>query len=72
MHVQGIDHKLRREAWKYLLNYLPFGASDYDRMRLRDHKEGEYWKMKSQWQSFTEEQEARFSRWRQNKELISE
>ncbi len=32
---QGIEEKLRKEAWKYLLGYMPFGDTDIERMDLR-------------------------------------
>ena len=41
-------------------------------MEIRRNKEKEYWAMKQQWQSFTQEQENRFTKWREAKVLISE
>ena len=41
-------------------------------MEIRRNKEKEYWAMKQQWQSFTPEQENRFTKWREAKVLISE
>ena len=70
--VQCLDPELRREAWKYLLNYFPFEVTDIERMELRDKKEREYWKMKQQWQTISEAQEKRFSKWRDSRDLISE
>lgn len=70
--MQGIELTLRKEAWKYLLNYYPFGMSDLERMEHRRDKEAEYWNMKSQWKAFSAAQEKRFSSWREHKTLISE
>ncbi len=33
--TQGIEEKLRKEAWKYLLGYMQFGDTDIERMELR-------------------------------------
>lgn len=62
---------MRKEAWKYLLGFFPFGMTDIERMELREKKESEYWTMKNQWQSFTQDQERRFAKWRELKHLIS-
>lgn len=62
---------MRKEAWKYLLGFFPFDLTDIERMELRDQRESEYWSMKNQWQSFTPDQERRFSKWRELKHLIS-
>ena len=62
---------MRKEAWKYLLGFFPFELTDIERMELREKKESEYWTMKNQWQLFTEDQEKRFSKWRELKHLIS-
>ena len=70
--TQGLDNKLRKEVWRYLLNYFPFDMTDIERMEMRRRKEREYWTMKKQWQSFTEDQENRFTKWREAKQLISE
>ena len=32
---QGMEPSLRKEAWRYLLNYFPFDSSDIDRMELQ-------------------------------------
>jgi hypothetical protein len=67
----GIQPSVRKEAWRYLLNYFPFGATDIERMELQERREKEYWQMKSQWQSFTADQETRFFKWKESKNLIS-
>ena len=91
-NTQGIEPSVRKEAWRYLLNYFPFNSTDIERMELKEvhiaislththslslilskqQREKEYWQMKNQWQSFTEAQEKRFSKWREAKTLISE
>ncbi|XP_064396833.1 TBC1 domain family member 15-like [Halichondria panicea] len=67
----GIEEKLRKEAWKYLLGYMPFGDTDIERMDLRVTREEDYWRMKRQWEAFTPDQESRFSKWRETKRLIN-
>ena len=70
---QGLaNNKVRREIWRYLLNYYPFDVTEIERMEIRRNKEKEYWTMKQQWQSFTQEQENRFTKWREAKVIISE
>ena len=46
--------------------------SDLERMEQRVEKEREYWVMNGQWQAFTAEQEKRFTKWREVKNLIGE
>ena len=46
--------------------------TEIERMEIRRNKEKEYWTMKQQWQSFTQEQENRFTKWREAKVIISE
>lgn len=46
--------------------------TEIERMEIRRNKEKEYWTMKHQWQSFTQEQENRFTKWREAKVIISE
>ena len=71
--LQGLaNNNVRREIWRYLLNYYPFNVTEIERMEIRRNKEKEYWAMKQQWQSFTAEQENRFTKWREAKVLISE
>ena len=70
-NVQGLKPEVRKEAWKYLLGFYPYDLTDIERMELRESKEKEYWTMKNQWQAFTEDQEKRFTKWREVKHLIS-
>ena len=63
---------MRKEVWKFLLGYLPFNATEEERMGVRKEREGLYYVVKAQWMSFLPEQEAQFSRWSNLKHLISE
>ncbi|CAB3359593.1 Hypothetical predicted protein [Cloeon dipterum] len=67
----GIDHALRYDVWKYLLNYLPFRLNHTEAAELRRMKIKEYQTLCQQWQSFTPGQEERFSLFRDRKSLIS-
>lgn len=50
---------------------MPFDLTDIERMELRETKEKDYWRMKAQWEAFTQDQEKRFTKWRELKHLIS-
>lgn len=67
---QGVDHSVRKEVWKYLLDYYPWNMSDSERKVLRDQKAEEYYRMKSQWKSMTPLQESRFIDFHERKSLI--
>lgn len=38
----GLSPEVRREAWKFLLHYLPFGSSSQQREEIRNDKKREY------------------------------
>ncbi|XP_065355514.1 TBC1 domain family member 15 [Calliphora vicina] len=63
----GIEHKLRAEVWKYLLNYYQWNDSEVERIARRKQKSMEYYSMKAQWLSMTTIQEANFSGYRDRK-----
>lgn len=63
----GIDERLRREVWKYLLNYFDWNASAEQRIHHRNQKGKEYYQMKLQWLSMSEMQEKNFADYRDRK-----
>lgn len=38
----GLSPEVRRESWKFLLHYFPFGSTIQQREQLRNEKEKEY------------------------------
>ncbi|XP_008410113.1 TBC1 domain family member 15 isoform X2 [Poecilia reticulata] len=68
--TRGLCHAVRREAWKFLLGYYPWTSTLEERKSLQKAKTDEYFRMKLQWKSISEEQERRNSRLRDYKSLI--
>lgn len=66
----GLCHALRKEAWKFLLGYFPWDSTREERAQLQKRKADEYFRMKLQWKSVSEEQEQRNSRLRDYRSLI--
>uniref|UniRef100_A0A669DVJ3 TBC1 domain family member 15 n=1 Tax=Oreochromis niloticus TaxID=8128 RepID=A0A669DVJ3_ORENI len=66
----GLCHALRKEAWKFLLGYYPWESTHEERKTLQREKTDEYFRMKLQWKSVSEEQERRNSRLRDYRSLI--
>uniref|UniRef100_H2YWA9 TBC1 domain family member 15 n=1 Tax=Ciona savignyi TaxID=51511 RepID=H2YWA9_CIOSA len=66
----GIKPSLRKEVWKYLLNYYQWGHTAAEMKVHKQQKEDDYYRMKMQWKSITADQETRFSVIRDNKCLI--
>ncbi|XP_037539232.1 TBC1 domain family member 15 [Nematolebias whitei] len=66
----GLCHATRKEAWKFLLGYFPWSSTLEDRKSLQRAKTDEYFRMKLQWKSVSEEQERRNSRLRDYRSLI--
>ncbi|XP_070763494.1 TBC1 domain family member 15 isoform X2 [Enoplosus armatus] len=66
----GLCHAVRKEAWKFLLGYFPWDSSLEERKVLQRAKTDEYFRMKLQWKSVSEEQERRNSRLRDYRSLI--
>lgn len=63
----GIEHKLRSEVWKFLLNYYQWNDTEVERIARRKQKSNEYYRMKAQWLSMTTIQETNFSGYRDRK-----
>ncbi|XP_045894572.1 TBC1 domain family member 15 isoform X1 [Micropterus dolomieu] len=66
----GLCHAVRKEAWKFLLGYFPWASTMEERKALQRAKTDEYFRMKLQWKSVSEEQERRNSRLRDYRSLI--
>ncbi|XP_076027103.1 TBC1 domain family member 15 isoform X1 [Genypterus blacodes] len=66
----GLCHVVRKEAWKFLLGYFPWDSTLEERKNLQRDKTDEYFRMKLQWKSVSEEQERRNSRLRDYRSLI--
>ncbi|XP_058430579.1 TBC1 domain family member 15 isoform X8 [Marmota monax] len=66
----GLSHSLRKQAWKFLLGYFPWESTKDERTQLQKQKTDEYFRMKLQWKSVSEEQEKRNSRLRDYRSLI--
>ncbi|RXN18288.1 TBC1 domain family member 15 [Labeo rohita] len=66
----GLCHAVRKEAWKFLLGYFPWNSTHEERKLLQKRKTDEYFRMKLQWKSVSEEQERRNSRLRDYRSLI--
>ncbi|KAJ3600929.1 hypothetical protein NHX12_031902 [Muraenolepis orangiensis] len=57
----GIIPPLRKEAWKFLLGFYPWNSTTKEREVILRTKTDEYFRMKVQWKSVSEEQEMRNS-----------
>ncbi|EMP40459.1 TBC1 domain family member 15 [Chelonia mydas] len=68
--TRGLCHALRKEVWKFLLGYFPWHSTREERTNLQKRKTDEYFRMKLQWKSVSDEQEKRNSRLRDYKSLI--
>ncbi|KAM5289286.1 TBC1 domain family member 15 isoform 7-T7 [Ctenodactylus gundi] len=66
----GLSHSLRKQAWKFLLGYFSWNSTKEERTQLQKQKTDEYFRMKLQWKSVSEEQEKRNSRLRDYRSLI--
>ncbi|KAI3920376.1 hypothetical protein MKX01_000715 [Papaver californicum] len=66
----GVEHRLRKEAWKFLLGYYGYDSTFAEREYLASVKKEEYETMKRQWQSITPAQAKRFTKFRERKGLI--
>ncbi|KAJ4708222.1 RabGAP/TBC domain-containing protein [Melia azedarach] len=66
----GVEHKLRREVWAFLLGYHAYDSTYAEREYHRSIKKSEYETIKNQWQSISSEQARRFTKFRERKGLI--
>ncbi|XP_044749210.1 TBC1 domain family member 15 [Coccinella septempunctata] len=66
----GITPSLRKEVWKYLLDYYPWNCSKAERQKLISQKNDDYFSMKLQWKTMTKTQEDNFTDYRERKSQI--
>ncbi|XP_013888909.1 TBC1 domain family member 17 [Austrofundulus limnaeus] len=66
----GIVPSLRKEVWKFLLGFYPWNSTAKERESILQDKTNEYFRMKVQWKSVSEEQEMRNSLLRGYRNLI--
>ncbi|KAL2101358.1 hypothetical protein ACEWY4_003119 [Coilia grayii] len=66
----GIVPSLRKEVWKFLLGFYPWSSTFKEREDIVRVKTDEYFRMKVQWKSVSEEQEMRNSLLRGYRSLI--
>ncbi|GBP79556.1 TBC1 domain family member 15 [Eumeta japonica] len=66
----GVAHSIRNIVWKYLLQYYKWDMTSSEIKAYQKKKTEEYYSMKLQWRSITEDQESRFSEYRDRKSLV--
>ncbi|XP_031718027.1 TBC1 domain family member 17 isoform X2 [Anarrhichthys ocellatus] len=66
----GVTPSLRKEVWKFLLGFYPWNSTVKEREDILRFKTDEYFRMKVQWKSVSEEQEMRNSLLRGYRSLI--
>lgn len=66
----GMMHVLRSDVWKYLLNYYSFDSTSKSRLGVKKKKTDDYFRMKLQWKTISDEQEKRFSDLRDRRSLV--
>jgi len=66
----GLDHNIRCEVWKFLLGYYDFQTTAKERDSVRKTKCNEYFRMKLQWNSISNDQENRFGAFRERKTQV--
>lgn len=66
----GIDPSIRNEIWKFLLGYYKWNSTYKSRMEQRKQKVDDYFRMKLQWKSISDDQQLRFTELRDRKSLI--
>jgi len=65
------SNALRRDVWKFLLNYFPWTSTRDERTELIKQRKSEYLAMKLQWQSVSEQQKQRNASFRDRESLIA-
>jgi hypothetical protein len=66
----GVDWSLRKILWKYMLGYYKWDKTDEENKAARKGLSDSYYRMKLQWMSMTDDQEKRFTDFRDRKALI--
>uniref|UniRef100_A0A914WEE1 Rab-GAP TBC domain-containing protein n=1 Tax=Plectus sambesii TaxID=2011161 RepID=A0A914WEE1_9BILA len=66
----GLTPGLRCDAWKFLLKYYDWNSTNEERVEVRKKRVDDYFRMKLQWKSISEDQEGRFGEFRDRKALV--
>jgi hypothetical protein len=66
----GVEHELRKELWKYLLNYYEWDSTVKSRTDKRKQRVDDYFRMKLQWKTISDEQKLKFSTMKERENLI--
>jgi len=66
----GVDDNIKSEVWKYLLGYYKWHQPSEVRETNRKARVEEYFRMKLQWKSMSEEQQNKFAAFRERKTQI--
>jgi len=66
----GMDENIRSEVWKFLLNYHKWHHTHEVRETNKKARVEEYFRMKLQWKSLSDDQENRFTAFRERKTQI--
>lgn len=66
----GIEPGLRCKAWKFLLGHFPYTSTHKQQEELVVKKRKEYMILKAQWQTISEQQTKRFTKFRERKSRI--
>uniref|UniRef100_A0A915CGA1 TBC1 domain family member 15 n=2 Tax=Parascaris TaxID=6254 RepID=A0A915CGA1_PARUN len=66
----GLTPSLRKEAWKYLLGVYDWKKSDAENSAMKKSHVEDYFRMKLQWKTISEDQESRFAEFADRKALI--
>ncbi|CAF1557965.1 unnamed protein product [Adineta ricciae] len=64
------SNALRREAWKFLLNYYSWTSTREERAQTAKQRKSEYHSMKVQWKSMNDQQKQRNASFRDRESLI--
>lgn len=67
---KGLQPNVRKEVWKFLLDYYPWDSTLLERQKLIKQKYDEYFTMKLQWKTMSKVQECNFADYRERKSLI--
>lgn len=66
----GIEHELRKEVWKFMLNYYTWDSTEKWRIDRRKQRVDDYFRMKLQWKTMSDEQKSKFSTMKERENLI--
>ncbi|KAG1683146.1 TBC1 domain family member 15 [Nymphon striatum] len=66
----GLSSSARCIGWKFLLHYYSFNSTSKSRQETLKKKKDDYYRMKLQWKSISEDQESRFTDLREKRNLV--